>query len=126
MTGKILITGDRSINPVAAVNVLAQVLQALTERFDGLHGRFIITGDLPGVERAVQYLLPNVQTFAYPRSEDGRPNFDAAYEDLEDDTVLAVVIHPEPLTSNVAKAVFRHFPESRVWLPMSEPATFSV
>jgi hypothetical protein len=126
MTGKILITGDRSIHPVGAVNALAQVLEALTERFSGLHGRFIITGDLPGVERAVQYLVPSVQTFAYPRDENGRPNFDAAYEDLEDDTVLAVVLHPEPLSSHLAKAVFRHFPESRVWLPLTEPATFSV
>lgn len=121
---KILITGDRSMHPVAAVNVLAPVLGALAERFPSLHGRDLITGDLPGVERAARYLLPNIQTFAYPRDAEGKPLFAEAYEDL-DEVVRVVIIHPEPLDSRVAKAAMQVWPQEKVWLPMSEPVTFN-
>lgn len=124
MSPKILITGDRSMHPVMAVELVARVLPEINERCPGVQQHDIITGDCEtGVERAVRYLLPVSKKFSYPMTEEGKPDFDEAYEDLVDDVVLVVILHTDPLTSSVTKAIFRHFPESRVWIPLITAVT---
>lgn len=123
---RILITGDRSMNPVLAVNVVAKVLQVLVENNPELYGHDFCAGDLTGVERAVHYLLPTARLFRYGETDEGKPDFDGTYSILAGDVDRVVVLHSDPLVSSVAKAVMRNFPEDKVWLPVPEPATFDV
>lgn len=124
MSPKILIIGDRAMHPMLAVNAVMHALSELATNLPGLTERDFITGDLEtGVERAVRYLLPKVNTFVYPLGADGKPDFEQAYEDLADDVRLVVILHTDPLSSHVARAAMAQFPQHSILLPMSESST---
>lgn len=123
---RILITGDRSMHPIFAANVVGAVINVLVREHHDLHGHDFCAGDLMGVERAVHYLLPTARLFRYGETDEGKPDFDGTYSILAGDVDRVVVLHSDPLVSSVAKAVMRNFPEDKVWLPVPEPATFDV
>lgn len=125
----IIITGDRSIEPVQGAALTAAVLKTLAIHHPDLTVESFMTGSLEtGVERAVRYLVPNVPTFKYSETDDGKTDFAGTYELLRDVGVvdLAVVIHGDPLQSRVTKAVMKVFPADRVWLPLQDGAKFEV
>jgi hypothetical protein len=125
MRPKILITGDRSMHPVVAVDVLAPVLARIAEQNPGITTGNLITGDLDGVERAARYLVPNIRTFTYPRDSEGHVLFEEAFEDLEE-VVRVVILHTAPESSRILKNALNVFPPERIWLPLAEGATFSM
>lgn len=106
MTG-ILITGDRSMHPVLAVNLVAQALAVLPE------GTEIATGTLGGVEAAVRYLLPGVAAhWQVVGGEVTDETLDHRHQAMRADGVERVIfLHADPFESRIFKSVLRVWPE---------------
>ena len=69
--------------------------------------KFITGNSVTGIERAVRYLIPEqfVQVLKRETTVEGHIDFDKANSLAAVDTDYAVVIHPKPLDSRIAKSV---------------------
>ena len=120
----IYLTGDRSVEPLSAVNVTAAVLQLIVER-EGPNVK-IITGDaITGIERAVRYLLPlgAVLTVAErkPKSATNeKPDFDEFHTRIKPLVDAVYIVHGDPLVSSIAKSAMRVFPGDIIRFPLTE------
>jgi len=104
---RIFLTGDRSMDPATSVLAAIAVIQDVQMRaFDA--GETIIevaTGDLPGFEAAVRYLLPgSVRIFDAPLLDSGKPDLDARHRAAAVDYDNALVFHTAPMESSIYRS----------------------
>jgi hypothetical protein len=127
MTKTLYITGDRAINPLAAVNLVAGALSILTLE-NKAEPFAIVTGNAPtGVERAVRYLIPAqaVKVFEREKTAEGKVDFDTQHTLIKDDVDEVIFLHTEPLGSTIGKSVAKIFPPEKVRYLMQEMQTKS-
>lgn len=118
------ITGDRSMDPLAAAKVVSVIIQKLVEETKG--DLAIGTGNLlAGVERAVRFLIPEevINVAEYSHTEDGELSFDEAFSLLEPSTDEVIFLHMDPLSSHIGKALSRTFPPEKIRMPLQEIIT---
>jgi len=118
------ITGDRSMDPLAAAKIVSVLIQQLAEETKG--DLAIGTGNLlAGVERAVRFLVPEdvINVAEYSQTEDGNISFDEAFSLLEPSTDQVIFIHMDPLSSHIGKALARTFPPEKIRMPLQEVIT---
>lgn len=115
----IYVTGDRSFEPLMAVQVVAAVLNTVIQKTGGQLK--IVTGNSPtGIERAVRYLVPDplVTVVDYSMNE-GKPDFLASMPTIKAEADGgAYVIHLDPLNSRLAQAVSMSFAPELVNFPL--------
>lgn len=120
----ILITGDRSIDPLQAVTGVAMTMKllALNKIFD--EDTTIVTGDAPkGVERAVRYLFEDATNLIIkPRPmTEGKPDHDAYAKELSTAGIDVVyVLHGDPMGSKITTSLFKHFDGDKVKLVLQD------
>lgn len=120
----IFITGDRSLHPVGAVMLAADVITAVQREYPGITLEDIATGDLGGVEAAVRYLLPQVTVVASKERTDGsgKTDLDERHKRVkflskmgsEASGVSVWFVHPDPLDSRVFKSLCNIFEDDEV------------
>lgn len=97
------ITGDRSLDPITALNVLGV---ALRDRLQD--GDTVYTGNLStGIERAVRYAFLDATTMYYSQTDDDRPDFAGLFEIVNGTPKIdrVLFIHPDPLASRIGSAL---------------------
>jgi hypothetical protein len=121
---RIFITGDRSMDPMTAVNLVDLILQKIILE---TQGDFAVgTGNLNhGVERAVRYLVPEeaMNLATYELGDEGSILFEHVFKDLEPVTDEVIFIHTDPLASTIGKALAFTFPPEKIRMPLQEVAT---
>lgn len=127
MTKTLYITGDRSVDPLTAVQIVAGSLSILALENKG-QPFAIVTGNAPtGIERAVRYLIPAqaVKVFEREKTAEGKIDFDTQHTLIRDDVDEAIVLHPQPLDSTIGKSVAKIFAPEKVRYLMQEMQTKS-
>lgn len=122
MTKTIYLTGDRALDPLTAVQVVAGALSILTLENKAQPFR-VITGDAPtGIERAVRYLIPAQACKVFEREKlaDGKVDFDTQHILIKDDVDTVVFLHSDPLGSTVGKSVAKVFDFDKIRYLMQE------
>jgi hypothetical protein len=117
----IYITGDRSMEPYLAAGAVNAILKDLVRQNNG--DLAIGTGNCNGgIERAVRYLIAEefMNLAHYSTDEDGKPDFESTFRELEDVIDQVVFIHTDPLSSRIGRAVAAVFPEDKVSMPFQE------
>lgn len=121
MTKNIFITGDRSMDPVAAAGAVDAILKDLVRINNG--DIAIGTGSCAGgVERAVRYLVPEqAQNIAhYELDTEGNIDFESGLREIADVTDQVVFLHLDPLSSRIGRAIANVFPTEKVSMPFQE------
>lgn len=112
------ITGDRSMDPVTALEFLFMSLKSLPEDDQPSTGDVIYTGNLmAGIERAVRYLFFGVNVVSYSANDEGVPNFDESFKLMSesgDGVDRVLFIHSDPLGSHIGAAVMQNFDPAKV------------
>lgn len=105
------VTGDRALDPAAAVIAAMNVLASLTWKAvtEGSEVPRVATGDQPGFEAAVRYLLPTAQVFEAETGSDGKPDFDARHVLAALTCDKALVVHGEPFESNIYRSMIKYW-----------------
>lgn len=112
---KIFITGDRSLHPLVAVAAVAQTVSDLVEKYsDGEHIQFYTGSVETGVERAVRYLVPDVQVIVHSLTDEGYIDFDGRHEIMKAEADIAVLIHPSPLESRIGASLAKSFADEKL------------
>lgn len=124
MTKRIYITGDRSINPLAAVQVVGATIANIAMKAKATNEPFaLITGNAPqGIEAAVRYLVPKqaVKVFEREMTAEGKVDFDTQHYLIKDDVEEVIFLHTDPLSSTVGKSVAKIFDADKVRYPFQE------
>lgn len=124
MTKRIYITGDRSVDPLAAVQIVGATIANIAMQAKAKNEPFaLITGDAPqGIESAVRYLVPKqaVKVFERERLVDGKVDFDTQHALIKDDVDEVIFLHTDPLSSTVGKSVAKIFDADKVRYPFQE------
>lgn len=109
------ITGDRSMDPVTAIEFLLVALHSLPEDARPATGDTVYTGNLAtGVERAVRYLYYGVGVVNYSQTDDGKPDFAGLFALNAKDFDRVLFIHSDPLGSHIGAAVMQNFDPAKV------------
>jgi hypothetical protein len=117
----IFITGDRSMEPYLAAGAVNAILKDLVRQTGG--DLAIGTGNCAGgIERAVRFLVPDsaMNLAHYSYDEDGKPDFESTFRELEDVIDQVVFIHTDPLSSSIGRAIAAVFPDEKVTMPFQE------
>lgn len=124
MTKRIYITGDRSVNPLVAVQVVAATISNIAMEAKAKDEPFaLITGNAPqGIEAAVRYLVPKqaVKVFEREKDAEGKVDFDTQHYLIKDDVEEVIFLHTDPLSSTVGKSVAKIFDADKVRYPFQE------
>ena len=122
---KVLITGDRSLDPISSFDLVmklgSKILEKCVARGIDIHDVQLVTGDsATGIERAVRYLYADFTpliVIQYPKDADGHTDFASGFRAVDVDAV--VVLHSDPLTSRIAPAAIQVFGD-KVHMPTPE------
>lgn len=124
MTKRIYITGDRSIDPLAAVQIVAATIANVAVEAKKTNEPFsLVTGNAPqGIESAVRYLVPKqaVKVFEREKTVEGKVDFDTQHILIKDDVDEVIFLHTDPLSSTVGKSVAKIFDADKVRYPFQE------
>lgn len=114
---KVYITGDRSMNPLLAVQVVHMTLvQVVADHGPDVE---LVTGASEGgIDRAVRYLVPNIMVAVPPLTDEGKPNFDELHKHLNETVDKVFVLHTDPMSSKIAASVLQNFAPDKVELPI--------
>jgi hypothetical protein len=122
MTKTFYFTGDRALDPLTAVQVVAGALSIITLENKGVPFR-IVTGDAPtGIERAIRYLVPAqaCKVFEREKNAEGKIDFDTQHTLIKDDVDAVIFLHSDPLGSTVGKSVAKIFDFDKIRYLMQE------
>lgn len=119
---KIFITGDRSMNPLLAVNLVMALLNDCAKNGTiDVSNLIVCTGDAAfGVDRAVRYLVPNSLVAVTPLDNEGKPNYPELHKHLNESVDKVFVLHSDPLVSRIAASVMQNFNPDKVVLPIQD------
>jgi hypothetical protein len=109
----IYVTGDRSMDALTAFSITVTVIdQHMKAHPEGI--RFMTGDAVTGIERAVRYLIPEQFVSVLQREQDteGHIDFDKTNALAAAEADYAVVIHPKPLDSRIAKSVAKIFQDA--------------
>jgi predicted nucleic acid-binding protein len=109
----VYITGDRSMDAMTAFSITATIVNhELTAHPEGL--RFVTGNANTGIERAMRYLVPEafIKVIERETAPEGHVDFDKANVLAAAEADYAVVIHPKPLDSRIAKSVAKIFKDA--------------
>lgn len=118
----IFLTGDRSLHPVGAVMLAADVITAVQREYPGIMLEDFATGDQGGFEAAVRYMLPGVTVVSAKERTDGKPDLDERHKRVqflgkmgrEPSGVSVWFVHADPLDSRVFKSLCNVFEDNEV------------
>lgn len=120
----IFLTGDRSLHPVGAVMLAADVISAVQQEYPGIMLEDFATGDQSGFEAAVRYMLPGVTVVSANERTDGsgKPDLDERHKRVkflgkmgrEVGSISVWFVHADPLDSRVFKSLCNVFEDNEV------------
>lgn len=109
---KVFLTGDRRMDPMTAALVTAGAIQKIVKKYNRIE---VYTGALEtGIERAVRYLVPNVNVIIHDDLADGKPDLDTRHKTARETVDVAVMIHGDPLASSIGKNLANYFEGDRL------------
>jgi hypothetical protein len=118
---KYFITGDRSMHPLAAAQIVDAVIKRLVLESNG--DLAVGTGNLSqGVERAVRYIVPEqlINLVSYDHDDEGNVIWTPAFEAIAPTTDEVIFIHQDPLSSHIGRALSAVFPPEKIRMPLQE------